>query len=225
MPPKRERRTITERDVLDAWQQRKTTLVVAPGMIVTPSARDAARVRKIVLQESNAATSSRSANAPAKPRHSEARSGLVAIGSDHGGYALKEIIKSHLRDLRYQFKDFGTFSESAVDYPDYAAAVAEAVATGEAWRGIIIDGAGVGSCMVANKIPGVRAALCHDFYTARNSREHNQANVLTLGSRVIGVDIAKEIVKLWLMAEFAGGRHAQRVEKINAFDAKYRKNS
>jgi len=223
MPPKRDRRTITERDVLDAWQQRKTTLTVAPGVIVTPAARDAARVRKIILQEANAATSLPSTNLPAKSRRSEARSGLVAIGSDHGGYALKEIIKSHLRDLRYQFKDFGTFSESAVDYPDYAAAVAEAVASGEAWRGIIIDGAGVGSCMVANKVPGVRAALCHDFYTARNSREHNQANVLTMGSRVIGVDIAKEIVKLWLAAEFSGGRHAQRVAKIDALDEKYRK--
>lgn len=222
MPLKRERRTITERDVIDAWQQRKTTLTFAKGMIVTPAARDSARVHKINLQEGNASTSQPTSTS-AKPRRSEARSGLVAIGSDHGGYALKEILKSHLRDLRYQFKDFGTFSESSVDYPDYAAAVAEAVASGEAWRGIIIDGAGVGSCIVANKVPGVRAALCHDFYTARNSREHNNANVLTLGSRVIGIDIAKEIVKLWLAAEFGGGRHALRVDKIDAVDTKYRK--
>lgn len=218
MPPKRERRTITERDVLAAWQQRRTTLTVGPGMIVTPAARDAARARKIMLLE----PATRAKGQPPSPPRAEARSGLVAIGSDHGGYSLKEIIKSHLRDLRYTFKDLGTFSESSVDYPDYARAVAEAVASGEAWRGIIIDGAGVGSCIVANKIPGIRAALCHDSYTARNSREHNNANVLALGSRTIGVEIAKEIVTLWLATEFGGGRHAQRVAKIDAIDQQYR---
>jgi ribose 5-phosphate isomerase B len=223
MPPKRERRTITERDVLDAWQQRRTTLTVAPGVIVTPAARDAARAHKITLLDPRAAKAENSPSAPPKSKACEARSGLIAIGSDHGGYALKEILKSHLRDLHFQFKDFGTFSEASVDYPDYAAAVAEAVASGEAWRGIIIDGAGIGSSMVANKVPGVRAALCHDFYSARNSREHNNANVLTLGSRVIGIDIAKEIVRLWLATEFGGGRHAQRVAKIDALDQKYRK--
>jgi ribose 5-phosphate isomerase B len=224
MPPKRERRTITERDVLDAWQQRRVAIAVSPGVIVTPAARDAARAHGITLQEAGGASTNQLSSASEKPKRREARSGLVAIGSDHGGYALKEILKSHLRDLRYQFKDFGTFSEASVDYPDFAAAVAEAVASGEAWRGIIIDGAGIGSCIVANKIPGVRAALCHDFYSARNSREHNNANVLTLGSRVIGVDIAKEIVKLWLAAEFGGGRHAQRVTKIDAVEQKYLKN-
>lgn len=223
MPPKRERRTITERDVLDAWQQRRTSLTVAPGIIVTPAARDAARAHKITLKDARSAVAEQSASIPQKSRRTEPRSGLVAIGSDHGGYGLKEIIKSHLRDLHYQFKDFGTFNEASVDYPDYAAAVAEAVASGEAWRGIIIDGAGIGSCIVANKVPGIRAALCHDFYSARNSREHNNANVLTLGSRVIGVDVAKEIVTLWLAAEFGGGRHAQRAAKIEAIDQKYRK--
>jgi len=224
MPPKRERRTITERDVLDAWQQRRVTLTVSPGVIVTPAARDAARAHGITLQETGGSSTNQLSSASEKPKPREARSGLVAIGSDHGGYALKEILKSHLRDLHYQFKDFGTFSEASVDYPDYAAVVAEAVTSGEAWRGIIIDGAGIGSCMVANKIPGIRAALCHDFYSARNSREHNNANVLTLGSRVIGVDIAKEIVKLWLATEFGGGRHAQRVTKIDAVEQKYLKN-
>jgi len=226
MPPKRERRTITERDVLDAWQQRKTTLTVSPGIIVTPAARDAARAHKIELQEVSASSRIQSVDESSiQPLRSELNSGIVAIGSDHGGFALKEILKSHLRDLHYSFKDFGTHSESAVDYPDFAAAVAEAVASGEAWRGIVIDGAGVGSCIAANKVPGVRAAVCNDFYSARNSREHNQANVLSLGSRIIGVDIAKEVVNIWLATEFGGGRHALRVDKINALDAKYRKNS
>lgn len=222
MPPKRERRTITERDVLAAWQQRRTSLTVGPGMIVTPAARDAARARRIVLKDA-AALSGQTESPPSPAPRTDARSGLVAIGSDHGGYGLKEIIKSHLRDQHYSFKDFGTFSEASVDYPDYAAVVAEAVASGEAWRGIIIDGAGVGSCIVANKVPGIRAALCHDSYTARNSRAHNNANVLTLGSRVIGVDIAKEIVSVWLATEFGGGRHAQRVSKIETIDQQYRK--
>ena len=225
MPLKRERRTITERDVLDAWQQRRTTLTVSPGMIVTPAARDAARAHKITLQEPQSAKAEQPAGSPPQTSRVETRSRLVAIGSDHGGYALKEILKSHLRDLKYPFKDFGTFSEASVDYPDDAAAVAAAVASGEAWRGIIVDGAGIGSCIVANKVPGVRAALCHDFYSARNSREHNNANVLTLGSRVIGVDIAKEIVALWLNTDFGGGRHAQRVSKIDAIEQKYLKQS
>ncbi|MDZ7289767.1 MAG: ribose 5-phosphate isomerase B [candidate division KSB1 bacterium] len=146
---------------------------------------------------------------------------MVALGADHGGYALKEQIKVYLRELGYRFQDFGTFSESPVDYPDVAEAVATEVANGKAWRGIIIDGAGIGSAMAANKIPGVRAANCHDIYTARNSREHNNANVLTLGGRNLGIDIVKEIVKVWLETGFGGGRHLRRVEKISTLEKKF----
>jgi ribose 5-phosphate isomerase B len=138
----------------------------------------------------------------------------VAIGTDHGGVDLKEILKNYLAELGYAVIDCGTNTKDAVDYPDIALAVARLVANGSTWRGVIIDGAGIGSCMSANKVPGIRAAMCYDYSTAVNSREHNDANVLTLGAGLIGVNLAKQILKTWLATEFGGGRHANRVEKI-----------
>jgi ribose 5-phosphate isomerase B len=138
----------------------------------------------------------------------------VAIGADHGGFRLKEALKPYLSELGYAVVDCGTTSTEAVDYPDFALAVAELVSQGRAGRGILIDGAGIGSCMTANKVPGVRAALCYDQSTAVNSREHNDANVLTLGAGLIGEALARQIVRTWLETPFAGGRHARRVEKI-----------
>jgi ribose 5-phosphate isomerase B len=148
---------------------------------------------------------------------------MVAIGSDHGGFALKETLKPYLTELGYSFTDCGTKSKEAVDYPDFALAVAQMVSTGQAWRGIIIDGAGIGSCMVANKVPGVRAALAYDLSSANNSREHNDANVLTLGAGLIGESLAKQIVKTWLATEFGGGRHQPRVNKIMSIEKQYMK--
>jgi ribose 5-phosphate isomerase B len=138
----------------------------------------------------------------------------VAIGADHGGFRLKEALKGFLRELGHDVIDCGTASTEAVDYPDFALAVAELVAQGRAWRGIVVDGAGIGSCMAANKVPGVRAAMCYDQSTAVNSREHNDANVLTLGAGLIGENLARQIVRTWLETPFGGGRHARRVEKI-----------
>lgn len=138
----------------------------------------------------------------------------IAIGSDHGGFELKEILKKHLSENGYELIDCGTEGTSSVDYPDFAAAVAKKVSSGEAWRGVMIDGAGIGSCMAANKIPGIRAAMCYDYATAVNSREHNDANLLTLGAGLIGVNQAKLIVDTWLTTDFGGGRHAHRVDKI-----------
>ncbi|MCW5874439.1 MAG: ribose 5-phosphate isomerase B [Anaerolineales bacterium] len=143
---------------------------------------------------------------------------VVALGADHGGYAMKEVLKEHLQANGYTMLDCGTNSTQAVDYPDFAAAVAHKVASGEAWRGIIVDGAGIGSCMAANKVRGVRAALCYDYATAVNSREHNDANVLTLGAGLIGLALAKQIADTWLATEFGGGRHAGRVDKIMAIE-------
>lgn len=143
---------------------------------------------------------------------------VVALGADHGGYAMKEVLKEHLQANGYTIVDCGTNSTQAVDYPDFAAAVAHKVASGEAWRGIIVDGAGIGSCMAANKVRGVRAALCYDYATAVNSREHNDANVLTLGAGLIGLALAKQIADTWLATEFGGGRHAGRVDKIMAIE-------
>lgn len=138
----------------------------------------------------------------------------VAIGADHGGYGLKETLKSFLSESGYQVVDCGTNSSDSVDYPDFAAEVAGQVAAGRVWRGVMIDGAGIGSCMAANKVPGVRAAMCYDHATAHNSREHNNANLLTLGAGLIGTSLAKQIVTTFLETEFGGGRHARRVDKI-----------
>jgi ribose 5-phosphate isomerase B len=158
--------------------------------------------------------------APGKaPSGSTAQS--VALGCDHGGFAMKEMLKVFVAEQGYQAIDCGTNSTEAVDYPDFALAVARMVSEGKAWRGIIVDGAGIGSCMVANKVHGVRAALCYDHATANNSREHNDANVLTLGAGLIGDNLARQIVKTWLSTPFGGGRHAKRVDKIMAVERQY----
>lgn len=148
---------------------------------------------------------------------------VVAIGADHGGFELKETLKKDLTTLGFEINDVGTNSKDAVDYPDFAHAVAQAVSSGKAWRGIMIDGAGIGSCIVANKVPGVRAGMAYDYSSAVNSREHNDTNVLTLGAGLIGVNLAKQIVKTWLNTEFAGGRHTPRLDKIKSVEKKYLK--
>jgi ribose 5-phosphate isomerase B len=143
----------------------------------------------------------------------------VAIGSDHGGFALKEVLRRAIvEDLGWQVHDCGTHSEEAVDYPDFAAAVAREVASGRSARGIVVDAAGIGSTMAANKIAGVRCALCHDDATVKNAREHNDANVLALGSRVVHRGAALRLVRLFLTTAFAGGRHERRVNKIMALE-------
>jgi ribose 5-phosphate isomerase B len=142
----------------------------------------------------------------------------LAIGSDHGGFCLKETIKQHLEARGFAYRDFGTGSTASVDYPDFAQAVAQAVADGECERGILICGTGVGISIAANKVKGIRAALCHDVFSAQMSREHNNANILALGERVIGSGLALMIVDTWLAAKFAGGRHEQRVKKIDALE-------
>ena len=144
----------------------------------------------------------------------------IAIAADHGGFSMKEDLKPYLQKQGYLVDDCGTHSSDSVDYPDFAYAVAVKVSSGEAWRGIIIDGAGIGSCMVANKVPGVRAAMCYDHATALNSREHNNANVLTLGAGMIDTTLARQIVLTWLNTKFGGGRHARRVDKIMDIEKK-----
>lgn len=142
----------------------------------------------------------------------------IAIGSDHGGYILKEDIKKWLADNGYEYNDYGTHSTDSCDYPDIAVVVAKAVATGECRQGIIICGTGIGVSIAANKVKGIRAALCHDTFSARASREHNDANILTLGERVIGRGLAMDIVSVWLSSQFAAGRHQTRVDKITALE-------
>ena len=150
-----------------------------------------------------------------------ARASSVAIGADHGGFALKERLASHLRDQGFRVVDCGTSGPESVDYPDFAHEVARRVALGQCDCGVIVDGAGIGSSMVANKVPGVRSALCYDISSARNSREHNHANVLTLGAGLIGEGLARQIVDVWLATPWGGGRHASRVEKITQVERSY----
>ncbi len=156
-------------------------------------------------------------------RRGSKTSKIVAVGADHGGFKMKEEVKGVLSDLGHKVQDFGAYSEDAVDYPDFAHAVARAVANGTADLGIVVDGAGVGSAMTANKVPGVRAAACYSVEVARNSREHNDANVLTLGSKTISSAQMRDIVTTWLSTEISEERHRKRVAKIDAIQRQYQR--
>jgi ribose 5-phosphate isomerase B len=207
------RTSVTEADILAV--PAGGSLSVSAEAMITPLARDTALERKVELvREPEVVSGSRSAPGSAADR-------TVALGADHGGYAMKEDLKAYLGELGYEVIDCGTHSTASVDYPDLAYAVAKLVSEGRAWRGIIVDGAGIGSCMAANKVPGVRAAMCYDHATASNSREHNNANVLSLGGMLLGRNLARQITKTWLETEFGGGRHARRVDKIMAIERRF----
>lgn len=146
---------------------------------------------------------------------------MIAIASDHGGYDLKQQVIKFLTDNGYAFEDLGTCDYTSVDYPEYGLKVAEGIVEGKFEKGIIICGTGLGISIAANKVPGIRAALCTDSYMARMSREHNNSNILALGGRVVGVELAMDIVKTWLNTEFLGGRHQNRLDKITEIEKKY----
>lgn len=175
---------------------------VPAGFLVSDLAREEAARRHIELVETEA--------------------GVIGIGADHGGFQMKEKVKAVLGRLGYPFHDFGVDRETPADYPDIAHRVASAVARGQCRVGILVDGAGIGSCMAANKVPGILAALCYDEATARNSREHNYANVLTLGGRMISEEEMARIVQTWLETPYGEERHRRRVEKIRAIEQRYR---
>ena len=193
-------------------------LAITDDTLITPLAREEAERRGITFRIASASHQQTSSGASSTPNAVEKSARIVAIGADHGGFELKEQLKCHLRDWGYQILDLGTDSAEAVDYPDFAEAVGNVVARGDAWLGIMLDSAGIGSAIAANKVPGVRAALCYDRATARNSREHNDANVLTLGAKLLAPEAAREIVALWLSTPFAGGRHERRVDKIRSIE-------
>jgi deoxyribose-phosphate aldolase len=199
-------RWVTSEDV-----PRSGELRVPAGAIFTPSARELAEARAIRIIELRAGQA-----APATPPEK-----VVAVGADHGGFRLKEALKPLLAALGLEVRDIGVFDEKPADYPDIAQKVAELVARGEARRGVIIDGAGIGSSIAANKVNGIRAALCYDRASARNSREHNDSNVLTLGARLLTAGQAEEVLRTWLDTPFAGGRHAARVQKISQIERQY----
>ena len=190
----------------------------------TPPTED--EVRRVVAAVLAGMTEDDSAPLP-EPSSGEdgARGGVaaaeVALGADHGGYRLKERIAADLRERGYEVHDCGTDSLESVDYPDFAHAVARLVADGSCRFGIVVDGAGIGSCVVANKVPGVRAATCWDVSSARNAREHNHANVLALGAGLIGEVLALEIVRAFLLMPWGGDRHARRVRKITEIERRY----
>jgi len=202
------KRVITAQDVPAAGEIR-----VPIGTIVTASAREVAASRGVRIVE--LPEDQLTALAPADK--------TIAIGADHGGFRLKETLKPVLEGLGLSARDVGAYDEKAVDYPDIAHKVAQLVAGGTAARGVIIDGAGIGSCMAANKVPGVRAALCYDKASAKNSREHNDSNILTLGARLLTETQAEDVLRTWLATPFAGGRHQARVQKIIDIEQQYLK--
>ena len=202
------RRVITAGDIPAAGELR-----IPLDAIVTPSARETAAARGVHIVELPADQISALA-APDK---------TIALGADHGGFRLKEILKGVLESLGLEVRDVGVYEEKPADYPDLALKVAELVAAGTATRGVAIDGAGIGSCMAANKVPGIRAALCYDKPSARNSREHNDSNVLTLGARLLTESQAEEVLRTWIATPFAGGRHQARVDKIVAIERRFLK--
>ena len=177
-------------------------------------------IRELVrraVEESVAAGSESLQTAESGPVH------RIAIGADHGGYGLKQRLIAHLGDQGHRVTDCGTSGPEPVDYPDFAHAVARCVSVGECSLGIIVDGAGIGSSMVANKVPGIRAAQCYDISSARNSREHNHANVLTLGAGLVGDELARQIVDAWIGTPVGGGRHARRAAMIDEVGRMYTK--
>jgi ribose 5-phosphate isomerase B len=199
---------ITEDDVrgLEAG----AVLRIAEAARLTPLAADIISDRKIEIVRR-------------VPRRGSRTSRMVAVGADHGGFEMKEQLKGFLGELGHRVHDFGTHSADAVDYPDFAHAVARAVADGTVDLGIVIDGAGVGSAITANKVPGVRAAACYSVAVARNSREHNDANVLSLGSKTISSGEMREIVEAWLATDITEDRHRKRVSKIEAIERQYQR--
>lgn len=148
---------------------------------------------------------------------------IVAIGCDHGGLELKEELLSLLKDMGFELRDMGTDTPQAVDYPDFGEKVSSAVSKGEAERGILICGTGIGMSIVANKFPGVRASLCNDLFSAKMSRLHNDANVLVMGGRIVSKGLGREILKVWLETPFEGGRHQERLKKISLVEEKIKK--
>ena len=219
---------ITERDVVDAAKRGIKVLMVQSNSIVTAAAKDEAQrcniefsIQTQIAKVSSGSNQKTISVTPSKI--SQKKTMTIAIGSDHGGFSMKETIKIYLTEQGNQIIDVGTDSEQPCDYPDYAYAVAYLVSSNKAERGIMIDSVGVASAIVANKVPGVRAVPCYNEFVARSSREHNNANVLTLGSKVLGIELVKSIVNLWLNTPFAGGRHLPRVNKINDVEKRFLK--
>jgi len=223
------RKLISDSDVRRASKDGQSVIQISPATIITPLARDAAR--QLGISFSTASAESVSAKSPAESvsandggsqcgcKHTDRA--IVAVGSDHGGFAYKQDLAAFIAGLGWEVLDVGTDSETSCDYPEFAYAVALAVRDGRARLGIMIDGAGPGSAIACNKVPGIRAACVHDEFTAWNARAHNNAHVMTLGSRSIGIEVARRATKVFLESAFEGGRHETRVAKISDIERKF----
>jgi ribose 5-phosphate isomerase B len=201
---------ITEDDVKRIIKNGITEILVDKGVIVTPSAYDLIRQGKIkIVHKTPEANQIGSASVH------------IAIGSDHTGFKMKKILYDYLNKKGYTLTDVGTFSEEAVDYPDIALDVAKRVITGEAKFGIILDATGIPSAITANKLPGIRAATCYNEFSAKSSREHNDANILVVGAKALGEESIKSLTDVWLNSNFLGERHQKRLDKIKLIEEKY----
>jgi ribose 5-phosphate isomerase B len=208
------RPVISEQKIRDAHRGGHGFVLVPDRALITPLARDAARELGIELRKAS--------DNPESPPPPPTGPRVVAIGSDHGGFGLKTDLIPFLEKLGWSAQDVGTHSEASCDYPDYAYSVARMVADGRARLGIMIDGAGMGSAIVCNKVYRIRAAVPYNEFTAWNARAHNDANVIALGSRTLGIEVCKAVVRVFLETDFEGGRHAKRVAKIADVDEAYR---
>jgi len=210
------RKVITERHIVDASRAGLSVLVTPEGSLVTPLARDAAKKAGIAIQFGQPEQAHIAKSSPLP-------NPVICIGSDHGGFDLKKELVEWLSSKGKIILDIGTDSSKSCDYPDFAYAVALSVSEGKAVVGIMIDGVGVGSSMVCNKVPGIRAACAYNEFAAWNARAHNNANVLTLGSRSMGSEVVKRIVDVFLSTDFEGGRHEKRVQKIEDVEMRFSK--
>ena len=208
-----QKKLVSEQTIQEAAKRGDKTITVGSDAIVTDAAKDRAKqlgVRLVTKKKDEPASSP--SPLPLSPKSAAAE--IIAIGSDHGGFALKNDLKPFVEGLGYRVVDVGTYTDEACDYPDFAYGVARMVSLAEASKGIMIDAVGIASAITANKVRGIRAACCTDEFSARSSREHNNANVLTLGGRVLGLELAKSVVRVWLETSFGGGRHQKRLDKI-----------
>lgn len=221
-PPSSKRPLVTEADVRRALADGRTSLPIAPNAIVTALARDTARDHGLDLTtRTEPASSDCGCESRSDCGCPDAPPMTLAVGSDHAGFEIKATLIEYARSLGWTVRDIGPDTAERCDYPDYAYGVARLVALGEVQLGLMIDGVGVGSAMVMNKVPGLRAACCASEFAAFNARAHNDANALTLGSRTSGIEVCKGILYTFLKTDFEGGRHTARVQKIGDVEARF----
>ncbi len=208
------KKLITESDVLNLFRTGSKVLFVDSGTIITPLAKDKLKELKIELTyNKHKELTNKDLN-----RLNYVGNLKCVIGSDHTGFAMKEFVKRFLTSKNYIVEDIGTFSDKSCDYPDFALEVAKKVATKEADFGILLDATGIPSAITANKLPGIRAATCYNEFSARSSREHNNSNIIVMGAKMLGDELIKSILDVWLNSSFLGERHQKRLDKINKIE-------